>query len=136
MLRKTIATLLLLPFTAGLAFAQGPHTSMTTMVCETSDGVVRISDRSISLADYELRFDSVVGDGVFRFADEANGIVALLDVRDDQGLYLLVSEPGNEMQVVASRSNINYEQGERGTEPATPAFSSILRMIRASSHGK
>ncbi|MBR9979016.1 MAG: hypothetical protein KFH87_13095 [Bacteroidetes bacterium] len=136
MLRNTIATLLLLPFAAGLIFAQGPHTSMTTMVCKTSDGVVRISDHNISLADYDLRFDSVVRDGVFLFTDNASGVEALLDVREDQGLYLLVSEPGNDMQVVASRSNISYEQSERGTEPATPAFSSILNMVRASSRGK
>jgi hypothetical protein len=136
MLRHTITALLLLPFMAGISIAQGPHTSMTTMICTTTDGIVRISDRTISVADYTLHFDSVVSDGIIRFADATSGAEAVLDARDDQGLYLLVREGGKEMQVVASRSDISYEQHERATEPATPAYSSILRMIHAPSHDK
>lgn len=130
MLKKAATSLLLLPLMAGMACAQGQNTA-TTMICSTSDGTVRISDNSITIADYHLAFDSVVKDGVLRFADPASGAIAVLDARDEQGLYLEVLENGQRMQVVAARTGIRYERNDRANEPASPSFSSVLELIGA-----
>jgi hypothetical protein len=130
MFKKAVTSLLLLPFMAGMTYAQGTNTA-TTMICLTSDGTVRISENSISIADYRLAFDSVIKDGVLRFVDPASGAVAVLDARDDRGLYLEVLENGQRMQVVAASTAIRYEQNDRASEPASPSFSSVLELIGA-----
>ncbi len=135
MLKKAVTSLLILPFAAGMAFAQGPNTT-TTMVCSTSDGTVRISDHKVTVADYELQFDSMIQDGVLRFVDTRSSAVAVLDARDNEGLYLIVNEGGQTMQVVASRTDIRYEDSERGSEPTAPSLSSVLNLVRGSSPGK
>ena len=135
MLKNAARTLMLLPLVAGMAFAQGPNTA-TTLVCKTQDGMVRISDRSIAIADYVLSFDAVVHDGVLRFVDPVSGAVAMLDARDNEGLYLEVLEGGVRMQVVAPIAAIQYEQHERGTEPAAPSFSAVLSLVGAGTLSK
>lgn len=135
MLKHAARTLMLLSLMAGMTFAQGPNTS-TTMICPTADGIVRISDRSIALADYVLSFDSIVRDGVLRFVDARSGAVAELDARDSQGLYLEVIEGGVRMQVVASLAEMQYEQSDRGSEPASPSFSAVLSLIGAPARTK
>ena len=131
MLKKSVTSLLLLPFAAGLAFAQGPNTS-TTMVCRTSDGTIRITDQAITVADYRLRYDGTLKDGVLRFTDASTGAVAVLDARDSDGLYLEVREGGQTMQLVAATADIRYESTDRETEPASPTLSSVLTLIRHS----
>jgi hypothetical protein len=135
MLKKAVSSLILLPLVAGLALAQTPNTA-TTMVCSTSDGTLRISDRLVTLADYKLQFDSVVQEGVIRFVDSRCNASLVLDARDDQGLYLLVNEGGNTMQVVAARVDIRYENTNRGNGPASPSLSSILDLLHPSSPDK
>lgn len=135
MLKNAAKTMLLLPLLAGMTFAQGPNPS-TTMVCQTADGIVRISDRSISLADYVLSFDSIVSTGVLRFVDARSGAVAELDTRDNQGLYLEVIEGGVRMQVVAPLADMHDERRDRGTEPASPSYSTLLSLIGAPAESK
>ena len=128
MLKKAVVSLMILPFVAGMAFAQGPNTA-TTMICSTSDGTVRISDRKVNVADYDLQFDSVLQDGVLKFVDTRTNAVAVLDARDEDGLYLVVTEGGQTMQVVASRTDIRYEDAEHGSEPTAPTLSSVLNLV-------
>ena len=87
-MRKSIIMILVaLPLMAVSALAQGPNTTMT-LLCQTSDGLVTISDRQISLADYALQFDSMVRDGVVFYRDDIRGVTATLDARGDEGLYI------------------------------------------------
>lgn len=130
MSKKTISTLLIMPLFAGMAFAQEPGTA-TTMICSTTDGTLRIGGGTVALADYRMQFDSVVKDGVIRFTDPHSDAVAVLDARDDEGLYLTVSEGGQTMQVVAARTDIRYERRDGGNEPASPSMSSVLDLLRA-----
>lgn len=130
MLKKAVTSILLLPLMAGMTYAQGTNTA-TTMICNTSDGTVRISDNSITIADYHLAFDSVIKEGVLRFVDPTSGAIAVLDARDERGLYLEVLENGQRMQVVAASTAIRYEQHDRASEPASPSFSSVLDLIGA-----
>ena len=113
--------------TAGVA-AQGPGAGMT-LVCSTTDGTVVINQQTISLADYQLRFDQVVADGVIRFHDTANNISAVLDTRDSEGLYLLVEDSGVRMQLVASRKNIQFREVKEGSEPGAPTWSMLSRYL-------
>ncbi|MBE0644774.1 MAG: hypothetical protein IH600_11890 [Bacteroidetes bacterium] len=135
MLKKAVSSLVILPFVMGMAFAQGPHTA-TTLVCSTSDGTVRISDQRVTLADYDLQFDSMVQEGVLRFIDTRSSATAILDARDNEGLYLVVNEGGQTMQVVAARTDIRYEPTDRGSEPVAPSLSSVLHLLRGSSERK
>ncbi len=135
MSKKALSTLLLVPMFTGLSFAQGAG-STTTMICSTSDGTLRIGGGTVTLADYHMQFDSIVKDGVIRFADPNSDVVALLDVRDEDGLYLTVSEGGQTMQVVAARNGIRYEDGKGGTEPASPSMSSVLDLLRTASQSR
>ncbi|MFA6232665.1 MAG: hypothetical protein WC824_00580 [Bacteroidota bacterium] len=135
MLKKIASSLLCLPLVAGIAFAQGPNNA-TTMVCKTTDGTIRISDHLVTLANYRLQFDSIVQNGVMRFVDPGSNAVAMLDARDDDGLYLIVSEGGQTMQVVAARANISYENGDRGNEPASPSLSSVLNVAGTAPQSK
>ncbi|MFZ1728778.1 MAG: hypothetical protein WBQ23_04130 [Bacteroidota bacterium] len=132
MFKKAVSSLMFLPLVAGLAFAQGPNTTATTMVCATNDGTIRISDHQVTLADYNLQFDSIIQDGVIRFVDTRSNAVAVLDARGDQGLYLLVTEGGKTMQVVAARSAIRYETNDRGSEPTSPSLSSVIDLLQSS----
>jgi hypothetical protein len=130
MLKTAITSLLMLPLAAGMAWAQGPNTQ-TTMVCQTSDGTVRITDRAIFVADYHLQLEAVVQDNVLRFVDPSTGATAVLDARENRGLYLEVHEGGATMQLVASAANIEYEHSDRASEPATPTLSSVLTLLGA-----
>lgn len=127
-MRKSIITILVaLPLMAVSALAQGPDPTMT-LHCQTSDGLVTISGRSISLADYDLEFESLIRDGVVRYRDERCGVTATLDARGDEGLYIEISENGSTMLVVADRSNVRYSFDENGSEPAAPSLSSVLKL--------
>ena len=128
MLKTAIATLLLLPFSAGMATAQGPN-SATTMVYRTSDGTVRITDRAIFVADYHLQLESVVRDGVLRFSDPGTGATAVLDARESRGLYLEVQEGGAIMQLVASTDDIRYESNDHASDAGAPSLSSVLTLL-------
>jgi hypothetical protein len=130
MLKKALTALVLFPFAAGTLIAQGPNTTMA-MICSTSDGTVRITDRDITIADYRLVFDSVIRTGVLRFVDTGSGATAILDARDDRGLYLELHEGGQTMQVVAARGDIRTETNERAGEPASSSFSSVITLINA-----
>jgi hypothetical protein len=123
-MRTSIAlTLAMLALLSAGAFAQDPNTT-TTMTCMTSDGLVTISASLITLADYQLQFDSFVNDGITRYTDEKHNTVAVLDARDDQGLYLEIQENGILMQVVAARADVRYRYD--GNEPAAPTWSSVV----------
>lgn len=128
MLKSAVTSLLLFPLTAGMVWAQGPNTA-TTMVCRTSDGTVRITDRAVYVADYRLQLESVVQDGVLRFVDPSTGATAVLDAREPRGLYLEVHEGGATMQLVASTDNIRYESGDKASEPGAPTLSSVLSLL-------
>ncbi|MBR9975320.1 MAG: hypothetical protein KFF77_07045 [Bacteroidetes bacterium] len=139
MLKTAITSLLMLPLAAGMAWAQSPDTgtnpnTATTMVCQTSDGTVRITDRAVYVADYRLQLDAVIQDNVLRFIDPSTGATAVLDARESHGLYLEVHEGGATMQLVASAGNIRYEHSDRASEPATPTYSSVLTLL-GKSHG-
>lgn len=135
MFKKAVSSLLCLPLVAGIAFAQGPNNA-TTMVCKTTDGTIRISDHLVTLANYRLQFDSVVQEGVIRFVDTGSDAVAVLDARDEEGLYLIVREGGQTMQVVSARVDISYENNDRGNEPASPSLSSVLNLVGTSPQSK
>jgi len=128
-MRTTIAIIItILPLLAAGVSAQGPGSSMT-MICKTSDGTVTISERSVTLADYQLQFEDILADGVVRYSDPRSNVHAVLDARDDQGLYIQIEENGVTMQVVAARSEISYRFDKAGSEPAAPTWSALSRYI-------
>ncbi len=135
-MRKTIAILMLaLPLLAAGARAQGAGSSMT-MICPTSDGTVTISEHTVTLADYQLQFEDIIADGIVRYSDSRNNVHAILDARDDQGLYLAIEEAGVTMQVVAARSEISYRFDKQGSEPAGPSWSALTRYIGPATENK
>jgi len=90
----------------------------------------------MGIADYHLKLDEVIQDGVARYSDERSGAHAILDARDDEGLYILVTEGGIRMQIVAARSNIRYEFKRTGSEPASPSFTTSLYNDAAGHHSE
>ncbi|MDT8325033.1 MAG: hypothetical protein RRA94_13045 [Bacteroidota bacterium] len=135
-MRTTIAFMMtILPLLAAGVQAQGPGSSMT-MICPTSDGTVTISERTVTLADYQLHFDDIIADGIVRYSDPRSNVIAVLDARDDQGLYLQIEENGVTMQVVAARSLISYRFDKSGNEPAAPSWSALTRYINPASDRK
>jgi hypothetical protein len=133
MKKKLAMALTLLPLlTAGL-HAQNPEEGMTeplTMICRTSDGTVTISDKLVTIADYQLKFDSFVSDGVVRFTDSDRNTVAVLDARGDEGLYLEILENETRMQVVVPRNMIRYHFGNSDNAPTAQVLSSALNQLR------
>ncbi|MBN1446525.1 MAG: hypothetical protein JXA28_01240 [Bacteroidetes bacterium] len=132
-MKKNIAiAIALLPLLAAGLHAQNVEEGMTeplTMICRTSDGTVTISDKLVTIADYQLKFDSFISDGVVRFTDSDRNTVAVLDARGDEGLYLEILENETRMQVVAPRNLIRYHFGDRGDEPTAHAWSSVLNQL-------
>jgi len=138
MLKHIAIILTVVPLLGSGLQAQSPGEGLTasmateslTMVCATSDGMVTITDRLVTLADYQLKFDGFISDGVVRFTDPDRNTVAVLDARGDEGLYLEIQEDETRMLVVAARSDISYRFSNDGNEPAAPAWSSVVNHLR------
>jgi hypothetical protein len=127
--------MIVLPLLAAGVHAQDPGSSMT-MICKTSDGTVTINERTVTLADYQLQFNDVIADGVVRYSDPRSDVYAVLDARDDEGLYLQIEENGVTMQVVAARSEISYRFDKAGSEPAAPSWSALTRYFAPAADSK
>ncbi len=129
---RTLSALFALFFLVPLGSALGQNSNHElTMICTTPDGIMRISEQSITIADYNLILDEVEKDGVARYTDPAKSVTALLDARSDEGLYVEIVENGARMQVVAARSAISYSYSPAGTAPSSPALSSgIFREVK------
>ncbi|MCB2206264.1 hypothetical protein KQI65_16090 [bacterium] len=129
-MRKMLFSIMIaLPLLTAGAYAQDPGATMT-MVCPTTDGTVTINEQAVTLADYHLQFDNMLADGVVRYTDHVNNVSAVLDAREDEGLYLSIEDNGITMQVVAARSNISYRFDHRGSEPSAPSWSALNQYIK------
>ncbi|NOY06174.1 MAG: hypothetical protein GXO82_06015 [Chlorobi bacterium] len=83
-----------------MSFAQ-PHLYVNTVVMVTSDGNITVSDGRITFRDYVFKVESEEKENIWSLVDQDTGDHAILDVREDQGIYFTVYENLHAMQVVA-----------------------------------
>ena len=104
-IRNIAATLVLLAALPLLSPAQSPGTERS-LICTTSDGILLITADNVRIRDYRFTLVSVANNGVLRLADRRNGATAELDMRSDEGLYIVVRDAAATMQLVAPRSKM------------------------------
>lgn len=91
------------------------------LFCTTSDGIVRITADKMVVRDLVFTVDAVLQDGVVRLRDTRSDATAVIDSRDEQGLYIEVIEGGISMQVIAPRTSIVSRPSDGHTAPTAPS---------------
>jgi hypothetical protein len=93
-------------------------TGGTTLRCQTSDGIVRITTGSVAFRDLVLRPVHSSEAGVVELRDSRTGVTGELDTRSDEGLYLTITEGGVPMQLILPRGEMETD-ASISTAPAS-----------------
>ncbi len=108
---KTTKILLTL-FVIGLSFYSAtaqPQTFDNMVTIQTTDGPIAVKGNTLSFRDYSLIAVGNDREEKIELKDFRTGTTATLDLRDDEGIYLIVVEDSKEMQVVAPWKKVQLQ---------------------------
>ncbi|MBI5645848.1 MAG: hypothetical protein HY962_02860 [Ignavibacteriae bacterium] len=93
------------------------------LLCRSNDGIVVITQNTISVRDYAFEFDTHVKAGVIRMRDAHSGATAVVDVRDEDGLYVTITEGSLTMQLAIPRTNITLRSSDTAAHDVASGIS-------------
>ncbi len=105
MIRVHVVIAFVMIFCGNMSCAQ-PDPFVNTIVLVTSDGNIMISGGRMTFRDYVLKVESEEKENVWLLVDPIAGIHAIMDARDDRGVFITVYENLRAMQVVAGWDRI------------------------------
>ena len=105
------------------ASAQHDDTRAAALLCRSNDGVVVITQNTLSVRDYTFEFDTQIQSGVISMRDARSGATAMVDVRDKDGLYLMITEGDLTMQIAIPRKNIALRSSDNAAHDVASGIS-------------